>query len=268
MVVVQQENARLVDIPRDGLVDLILRHIPEGRADLAAPPPGSGLRAVPGERGLPWLGHALESLRYGPAFELREFRKLGPVAWVRLFGRPMVHIAGPEAMQLVYVNKDKAFGHGWDFFIGPFFRRGLMLMDFEEHLAPRRIMQQAFTSDRLAGYFGTITGLAGRTVRNWPRDKAFPLYPTIKQLSLDIAAEVFMAAEVGAERARLARAFLACTHAGTAIVRFPVPGGKWLAGLHGRAMLEEYFTRMLPAKRASDGDDLFDALCHAQTEDG
>jgi cytochrome P450 len=264
----RQENARFVDIPRDGLVDLLLRHIPERRAELAPAPPGSGLKPVPGERGLPWIGHALESLRYGPAYEFQKFRELGPVAWVRMFGQPMVHLGGPDALQTVYVNKDKAFGHGWEFFIGPFFRRGLMLMDFEEHLTHRRIMQQAFTNDRLAGYFGAITELAGRTVRQWPAGTSFPLYPTVKRLSLDIAAEVFMAAEVGAERRRLAKAFLACTHAGTAYLRYPVPGGKWHAGLRGRAVLEDYFTRMLPAKRASADGDLFSALCHVQTEDG
>ena len=271
MVVVQQENTRFLEVPSDGLIDRLLSRIPDRPAVLAAPPPGSGLKPVPGERGLPWLGHVLESLRYGPAYENQKFHQLGPVSWVQLFGQPMVHIAGPDAVQTVFVNKDKAFGHGWDFFIGPFFRRGLMLLDFEEHLSHRRIMQQAFTNDRLAGYFGTITDVANRTVQDWPNHKEFPLYPTIKQLSLDIAAEVFMAAEVGSERARLARAFLDCTHAGTAIARFPMPGGKWLAGLRGRKLLEDYFARMLPAKRASTGDsvpDLFSALCHAQTDDG
>src|SRR2546421_3469962 len=268
MVVLRQENTRFLEVPRDGLIDRVLARIPQRPAELAAPPPGSGLKPVPGERGLPWLGHALESLRYGPAYENLKFQQLGPVAWVRLFGQPMVHIAGPDAVPAVFVNKDKAFGHGWDFFIGPFFRLGLMLMDFDEHLFHRRIMQQACTNEALAGHFDTITAVAARTVRDWPRGTEFPLYPTVKRLSLDIAAEVFMDAEVGAERRRLARAFLDCTHAGTAILRFPVPGGKWQAGLHGRAVLEDYFARMLPAKRASTANDLFSALCHAQTEDG
>jgi cytochrome P450 len=262
------ENSLLAKIPNDTLVDRLLARIPDRPKDLAAPPPGSGLKPVPGERGLPWLGHVLESLRYGPAFEQLKFKQLGPVSWVQMFGQPMVHLAGPEALQILYTNRDKAFGHGWDFFIGPFFRRGLMLMDFEEHLFHRRIMQQAFTNSRMAGYFGAITDLASRTIQNWPHNTEFPLYPTIKQLSLDIAAEVFMAVEVGAERTRLAKAFLACTHAGTAIVRYPVPGGKWRAGLRGRQLLEDYFTRMLPSKRNSDGNDLFSALCHAETEDG
>lgn len=268
MAVLQQENTHFVEVPRDGVIDRLLARIPDRPAELAAPPPGSGLKAIPGERGLPWLGHALQSLRYGPAFEHAKYHQLGPVSWVQLFGVPMVHIAEPDAVQAVYVNKDKAFGHGWDFFIGPFFRRGLMLMDFEEHLFHRRIMQQAFTNERLAGYFGTITEVANRAVRTWPSGSEFPLYPTIKQLSLDVAAEVFMAAEVGAERRRLAQAFLNCTHAGTAILRFGVPGGKWAAGLRGRKLLEDYFARMLPAKRASMGNDLFSALCHARSEDG
>lgn len=268
MAVLQQENTHFVEVPRDGVIDRLLARIPDRPAELAAPPPGSGLKAIPGERGLPWLGHALQSLRYGPAFEHAKYHQLGPVSWVQLFGVPMVHIAEPDAVQAVYVNKDKAFGHGWDFFIGPFFRRGLMLMDFEEHLFHRRIMQQAFTNERLAGYFGTITEVANRAVRTWPSGSEFPLYPTIKQLSLDVAAEVFMAAEVGAERRRLAQAFLNCTHAGTAILRFGVPGGKWAAGLRGRKLLEDYFARMLPAKRASVGNDLFSALCHARSEDG
>lgn len=262
------ENRWLAEMRRDGLLDTVLRRLPERPAPLAAPPAGSTLAPVPGERGLPWLGNAPQLLRYGPAYELAKYRQFGPVSWMRMFGRPMVHAVGPDAVAQVFVNKDKAFGHGWEFFIGPFFRRGLMLMDFDEHLVHRRIMQQAFTSDRLAGYFATIAALVGRAVDQWAGNSVVPLYPTIKRLSLDIAAEVFLAAEVGAERARLSQAFLACTHAGLALLRFPVPGGKWHAGVRGRRVLEDYFARMVPAKRVGGGTDLFSALCHARTEQG
>lgn len=36
----------------------------------------------------------------------------------------------------------------------------------------------------------------------------------------------------------------------------------------GRALLEQHFAAMLPARHASDGNDLFTALCHAEAEDG
>src|SRR5262245_21253071 len=108
MVMVRQENSRFLDMPSDSLLDRLLQRIPERPADLAAPPSGSGLKPVPGERGLPWLGNVLQSLRYGPAYENLKFHQLGPVAWVQLFGLPMVHISIPDAVQALYVNKDKA----------------------------------------------------------------------------------------------------------------------------------------------------------------
>ena len=56
--------------------------------------------------------------------------------------------------------------------------------------------------------------------------------------------------------------------AATSFVRFPVPGLRWSRGLAGRRLLEDYLRPRIPEHRASDGDDLFTALCHAQSEDG
>ena len=55
----------------------------------------------------------------------------------------------------MWVNRDKAFSstRGWQPVIGPFFDRGIMLLDFE-HRDHRRIMQQAFTRSCLNGYLG------------------------------------------------------------------------------------------------------------------
>jgi cytochrome P450 len=75
-----------------------------------------------------------------------------------------------------------------------------------------------------------------------------------------------MASELGADSDKLTRAFIDTVRAGTALIRLPV--GRWGAGLRGRKVLEDYFRRSLPAKRASDSDDLFAALCHAKTDDG
>ena len=76
---------------------------------------------------------------------------------------------GPDATQAVLVNKDKAFSQtGWEYFIGPFFRRGLMLLDFDEHLYHRRIMQEAFTRTRLEGYLQRADQLVRDDVARWP----------------------------------------------------------------------------------------------------
>ncbi|HKN52727.1 MAG TPA: cytochrome P450, partial [Amycolatopsis sp.] len=237
--------------------------------ELATPPAGSGLKPVLGDDGPPVVGHMVEMMRFGVEFGLRRYQLYGPVSWTAGFGRRIVALAGPEATQIALVNKDKAFSQeGWKFFIERFFERGLMLMDFGEHHLHRRIMQQAFTRPRLAGYAQQMgpalrEGVAAWSARSRPR-----LYWALKQLTLDVATRVFMGMPSGDDATRINRAFVNSVRAGTAFVRYPVPGGRWSAGLRGRRLLERYFGENLPAKRKSDADDLFSALCHATTEDG
>jgi cytochrome P450 len=143
-----------------------------------------------------------------------------------------------------------------------------MLMDFEEHRHHRRIMQQAFKRERLVAYLESMNPAIARGLQRWAPGDAFPLYTHAKRLTLDIATEVFVGAEPGAEADRLNQAFVDTVVGGQAIVRAPVPLGKWKRGLESRRLLEDYFRAQLPAKRAGDGDDLFSVLCHAESEDG
>jgi cytochrome P450 len=237
------------------------------RRDLAAPP--AGLKPVPGDPGLPLLGHSLEMLRLGLGYAMRRYEQYGPVSWVRAFGVNVVSACGPEATQVVLANRDKAYSQqGWEYFIGPFFNRGLMLLDFDEHIYHRRLMQLAFTADRLSSYMVGVGDVVRDSVSAWsPRD-GFQVYPALKQLTLDVATKIFMASSLGGDSSRVTKAFVDTVRAGTALLRLPVPGGRWQAGLAGRRVLEDYFRRELPARRASDSDDLFAALCHARTDDG
>ncbi|WP_291418873.1 cytochrome P450 [Actinophytocola sp.] len=248
-------------------LDQWLLHKEWPRKDLSAPPAGSSLKAVQGDAGLPVLGHSLEMLRLGIDYAMQRYRTYGPVSWVRAFGTRVVSATGPDATQVVLANKDKAYSQqGWEYFIGPFFHRGLMLLDFEEHLYHRRLMQLAFTADRLSGYMGQVGAVVRSQLDLWAARDRFLVYPALKQLTLDVATKVFMASSIGGDSDRLTRAFVDTVRAGTALVRLPV--GRWGAGLRGRKVLEDYFRRSLPAKRASDSDDLFAALCHAKTDDG
>lgn len=234
---------------------------------LAAPPAGSALKPVPGDPGLPLIGHSVEMLRLGMNYVMKRYERHGPVSWASAFGTRTVSAAGPEATQIVFANKDKAFSQkGWEHFIGPFFKRGLMLLDFEEHIYHRRLMQLAFTADRLSGYMGQVGEVVRSELDSWLPRSGFPVYRALKQLTLDVATRVFMASSTGSDSDRLNRAFVDTVRAGTALVRLPV--GRWGAGLRGRRVLEEYFRASLPAKRASDSDDLFAALCHAKTDEG
>ncbi|WP_454195145.1 cytochrome P450 [Nocardia sp. Marseille-Q1738] len=237
---------------------------------LADPPPGSGLKPVPGDFGLPGIGYTLQALADPIRFARTRSEKFGPIQWFGLLGRRMVGIASPEALEAVMLDRNKALSaqRGWEFLIGPFFRGGLLLRDFDEHLFHRRIMQQAFTRPRLIGYLDLTTPRITRGIADWRPGADFRVYRAIKKLLLQQATEVFAGAELGAEAARLERAFEDAVRGGAALIRTNVPGGVWARGLRGRRVLEEHFRRALPAKRAGNGNDLFSVLCRASTEDG
>jgi cytochrome P450 len=245
---------------------------PSPRA-LAEPPAGSGLLPVMGDPGLPVVGHTLGYLADSLATSRRFHAQFGTVYWANAFGTKLVMVLGPDAIETVLTNRDRAFSSksGWEYFIGPFFERGVMLMDFEEHRHHRRIMQQAFKRERLVGYLEQANTTITRSIAAWRPGPGFALYDAAKQLTLDIATEVFMGDELGAQADRLNSAFIDVVVGGQAIVRADVPGGRWHRGLESRRLLEDYFRAQIPAKRVTTtppAHDLFSVLCHAESEDG
>ncbi|MFO7192852.1 MAG: cytochrome P450 [Thermocrispum agreste] len=246
------------------------QRVPAPVRPLATPPPGSGLEPVLGDYGPPILGHSLTVTTDLLGFARERYRRYGPVQWAGGFGTRMVIVLGPEPIGRGLVNRDKAFanGPGWEYFIGPFFHRGVMLMDFDEHHRHRRIMQQAFTRDRLLGYLDVMNPAIARGLAQWQPRGRFPIYPALKRLTLDIATEVFVGGKLGPEADRLNEAFVDTVRGGQALIRADVPGGIWRRGLRARRQLERYFAERIPAKRAGGGSDLFSVLCRAETDDG
>lgn len=258
-------------LPMPEVVDrTLLGRAQQGRASELCPvPPGSGLRPLLGDRGLPFVGHSLEYIRYGSDFTRARHARFGPVSWTGFLREPVVIAAGPDATKAVLTNADKAYSQdGWRFLVDRFFRRGLMLLDFDEHRSHRRVMQQAFTADRIAGYLAQTVPCVRETVPRWGADRPTRIYPELKRLTLDIATRVFMDDRTGPETERVNQAFVACVRAASALVKWNVPGTRWHSGLRGREVLERYFAENLPAKRAHPGGDLFSALCQARTAEG
>lgn len=260
----------LLSFPGDRLAVRLGQRVGSTPKPLAPAP--AGLRTVMGERGLPILGKILEMLRDPEQMSLDLYQRHGPVYWVGGFGTQMVLVVTPEGAHEVLTNKNKVFSQtGWEYFIGNFFHRGLMLLDGDEHHLHRRIMQEAFTRPRLEGYLAPINELVDATVPDWPTDQPLRLFPEIKNLSLDVALHVFMGAEAGPDAERLTDAFVDTVRAGAAVIRRPVPGLPflmWNRGLAGRKVLDEYFRSRIAEKRASDDADLFAVLTHVETEDG
>ena len=275
---VDQAKRRLkptpVTIPGMGAVEKRLKNTEWDRFVFAQPPAGSDLKPITGDSGLPILGHLIETFRGGPDYILGQYRKHGPIFYSQSPALSAVMALGPDATQAVFTNRTKDFSQrAWDPIIGPFFDGGLMLLDFDEHLFHRRIMQEAFTRTRLSGYVPHVDSVATRVLANdWVSDDPrFLFYPAIKELTLDIASEVFMGHPAGTDRelvTTINQAFTTTTRAGNAIVRKPVPPLSWWRGIKARDTLERYFKSRIDEKRRSESTDMFSVLCHSRDEDG
>lgn len=227
-------------------------------------------REIPGDPGLPLIGNTLGFMKNPNAFLERRYRKYGEVSWTHSFGIRLVTLLGPDANQFVFRNQGDLFSNnqGWDYFIGQFFTRGIMLLDFEEHRYHRSIMQAAFKKPVLVRYLDRMNPMIAQGSGRWKPSDTFRIFEHIKALTLDLATEVFVGAKLGPEADRLNKAFIDTVKAGTAIVRHPVPGLRWKKGLDGRRVLEDFFRAGIAEKRAHETDDLFSVLCHARAETG
>jgi cytochrome P450 len=242
---------------------------------LAQPPAGSGLKPVFGDAGLPVIGHMIEFFRGGPEYLMHLYNTHGPLYYADSPALPAVTALGPDAAQAIYSNRNKDYSQqGWIPAIGPFFKRGLMLMDFEEHMFHRRIMQEAFVRTRLVGYTEQVDSVVSKVIaQDWvANDARFLLYPAMKQMTLDIASMVFMGHEPGTDHELVTKvnsAFTTTVRAGNAVIRTSVPPFTWWRGLRARKLLEEYFAARVQEQRRKDGgSDLLSVLCQTEDEDG
>ncbi|NUS43235.1 MAG: cytochrome P450 [Mycobacteriaceae bacterium] len=238
-------------------------------------PAGSGLKTVRGDT----TNMVLNTLLFrrnllGECERLR--REFGEVAAANYVGKRVVMAQGPEAFETVLMNRDRAFANGpaWGYFIGAFFNRGVMLLDGQEHLDHRRVMQLAFGRTALQSYLAAMQASIARQIANWAAAPDFPIQRRLKQLTLDTALDVFVGVSLSPGEARKVNtAFVDTVHATTTLIRAktplsPVPITAWDRGLAGRKLLEKFFRSHIPAKRRDGGDDIFARLCTVADDDG
>lgn len=237
--------------------------------EFAPVPQESDLRPVPCSN-RPGILEMMEMRRDPFTYADKRQAQFGNISGLNALGLKLVVTGGPRAANEILMNKDRAFANGpaWSYFIGPFFNRGIMLLDFDVHRHHRHILQQAFTPTVLKGYMQEMQPIIADRVAALPTGDV-KLFNEFKELTLDVALEVFLGLELPKDEAdKLNKAFIDTVRAGVAYVRKPVPGGRWWKGLRGRKVLEEFFYANIAAKRARETPDLFSVLCHAESEEG
>ncbi|ANK81965.1 MAG: hypothetical protein TEF_15045 [Rhizobiales bacterium NRL2] len=230
------------------------------------------LAHLPGKPSRIPLKGTIDFIRDPLAMTMKAHADYGNVYKSRTFMQWSVSMLGPDALELVLMDREKNFSSraGWHHMLSRLFSDGLMLRDFDDHRAHRRIMQVAFKPAPMKDYLLRMNGGIRERLDAWERAPEFLFYPQIKQLTLDLGASVFLGIDAGPEARRINQAFVDEVAASIAVVRKPVPGLKMYKGVKARQFLSELFARLIEERRGSEteGDDMFSQLCRAESEDG
>jgi len=157
---------------------------------------------------------------------------------------------------------------GWSTSIGPLFRRGLMLRDFDDHRVHRQVMRQAFSRSAIGGYVEQIHPITDRHLDALPYGEV-DVYLLMKRLTLDVAAEVFVGASLDTQSGAVSAAFADAVGAALTPLRPRIPGTAFHRGTRGREFLERIFRDLVVQRRQQElRPDLLSRLSHATTETG
>ncbi len=237
--------------------------------EVAADPPAA--RPVPEASFLEFL-RELPRMRTNPlAVWEQKYERYGPVVQRRIGRMKGIHLFGPEANRFMMLDRDEVFSaeRAWSFIMGRIFTNGLLLKDGADHRHHRKIMQQAFRTPVLKQYSERMNPLVARGLEAWRgRTGGFLAFPALKELTLDLAAQIFLGVELGPRAKQLNRAFEDTVAASMSLLRFRIPGLEFYRGLRGREAMIEFFGSMIAERRAGSGDDMFSQLCRAESEDG
>ena len=200
-------------------------------------------------------------------------QKYGNVVLHRVGNMNVVHLFGADANCLSLLNPGQILSNkkAWDQIIGRVFPNGLMLRDGEDHRYHRRLMQAGFKNQAMQGYFKQMAPQIAQSVASWLPDtksEKVQAYPIIKQMTLDLAATVFLGMNLGAEATKINENFESTVAA--AMWRMPIalPGTLLWRGIRARQSMCDFFLPMISERRAGDSQDLFSLLSRATDEDG
>ena len=201
----------------------------------------------------------------------RTHERYGEAVITRLPNMRMVNLFGPDANRYVLLDPDRIFSarKPWMMIMGKIFPDGLLLLDGAEHKSDRKIMHTAFTRPALRGYTERMNAIAAEEIAHWYKPgTTFEAFPSVKELTLTMAARVFFGIELGAETQKLNDAMEALVAASMSRVRLNIPGLEFYRGLRARKFMIDFVGGMIPQRREGDATDIFSRLCRTVTEDG
>lgn len=153
----------------------------------------------PGTGGLPILGESFAFLR-DPKFSRHRHERYGPVFRTNIFGTDTIFLKGAEANRFIFSQDNQNFGVQWpkstEILLGP---ASLSTQHDAQHRQRRRMLAQAFQPRLLATYGEGMDSLTKIYGDRWEQLGSFAWYPELRRYTLDIACQLLVGFENGAE---------------------------------------------------------------------
>ena len=215
----------------------------------------------PGNFGLPLWGETGAFIT-DPDFVKKRYEQYGPIFKSRVLGRKAVFMVGPEAIEFVLSSgmQSLSWREGWPLTFKQLLGRSLFVQEGEEHRRNRRLMMPAFHGPALARYITTMDTIIQTYLAKWVQLGEFVWYDEFKQLTFDIASQIFLGTPPGPGSDRLSRLFTTLTNG--------LFGANYLQALNARRQLLRHLDQVIADRQQHPADDALSLLIQAVDENG
>jgi cytochrome P450/predicted unusual protein kinase regulating ubiquinone biosynthesis (AarF/ABC1/UbiB family) len=257
------------------LVEAVASQVPGAEGDSGSaeglPPGPASPPLLQAMRWVQWPVPFLEECerRFGESFTLRF-----PAA------PPIVLFTNPQAIKAIFTGNEEDLRAGEaNYRLEPLLgKHSLLILDGQEHLRERRMLQPPFHGDRMLAYGTVMRDIAARSVERWPLGRPFPLHPEMQGVTLDVILRTVFGLDEGPTKRELRAALLDLLNAGSNPQRLlaaqPAAGdgaGPAARFLAARERVDRLLFAEIAARRHADvsnRSDVLSLLLQASDDDG
>jgi cytochrome P450 len=230
------------------------------------------LRHIPGLAGLPFAGRLPWMIKDFNGAIQEHYEKHGEISYIDMGISKGVLVLGPENSKQIYLDLDRNFSPkmGYMKSLGYFYRRGLLMRDFDEHRFQRRVFQAAFKNDAMRGYLHMMNPILKRHIESWEHQQDFHFFEGIKANLLDVASKVFFGIDdLGDDARKLNKALTDIAEKGMmGLIKREIPGLKYYTGMKAKRYADGYISNLIPERRKGDGIDFMSYVVKEKDENG
>jgi cytochrome P450 len=231
----------------------------------------------PGPRGH-WLLGCLPELRRDILgfFEATK-RQYGDVAYFRLGSRRSMLLSHPADIEQVLVTENRHFikNFALSFFLQPLLGNGLLLNEGQSWLKQRRLIQPAFSRQRIESYATHMVDMTERMLARWQTGQQRDISMDMFELTMAIAGKTLLDVDVGSRYAEVAQLLEKVMYGFLERMASPIPIPFWVpTPVHLRLKraihrLNGILLEMIDERRraGAHGGDFLSLLISARDED-